>query len=64
VYFAEKDIWAYAWQMCMGILYIHSKGVIHRDIKCMNILLTDKNQTLKLGDMSESRMLDHNNYMR
>ena len=50
--------------MCMGILYIHSKGVIHRDIKCMNILLTDKNQTLKLGDMSESRMLDHNNYLR
>jgi serine/threonine protein kinase len=30
----------------------------------MNILLTDKNQTLKLGDMSESRMLDHNNYLR
>lgn len=50
--------------MCMGILHIHSRGVIHRDIKCMNILLTNNNQTLKLGDMSESRVLDHNNYLR
>jgi NIMA (never in mitosis gene a)-related kinase len=48
----------------MGILHIHSRGVIHRDIKCMNILLTNNNQTLKLGDMSESRVLDHNNYLR
>jgi len=30
----------------------------------MNILLTNNNQTLKLGDMSESRVLDHNNYLR
>jgi NIMA (never in mitosis gene a)-related kinase len=58
VYFAEKDIWDYAWQMCMGILHIHNRGIIHRDIKCLNIMMTDNNQKLKLGDMSESRVLD------
>jgi len=39
LYLAEKDIWAYAWQMCMGILHIHNRGIIHRDIKCLNIML-------------------------
>ena len=61
-YLAEKDIWAYAWQMCIGILHIHSKGIIHRDIKCMNLLI--KNGVLKLGDMSESRMLSSQAYIK
>lgn len=61
-YLAEKDIWAYAWQMCMGILHIHSKGIIHRDIKCMNLLIKDG--VLKLGDMSESRMLSSQAYIK
>ena len=48
--------------MCMGILHIHSKGIIHRDIKCMNLLI--KNGVLKLGDMSESRMLSSQAYIK
>lgn len=46
----------------MGLLHVHSKGVIHRDIKCMNILLTET--VLKLGDMSESRVLDVRTYIK
>lgn len=47
----------------MGILHIHSKGVIHRDIKCLNIMLTSQN-TVKLGDMSESRVLNNREYIK
>jgi len=64
VYFKEADLWAYAWQLCLGILHIHSKGIIHRDIKCLNIMLTNKYKTVKLGDMSESRVLDQQSYIR
>ena len=49
--------------MCLGVLHLHSRGVIHRDIKCMNMMLKsgacDTDYILKLGDMSESRVLDH-----
>ena len=38
--------------------------MIHRDIKCMNLLLTQNYKTIKLGDMSESRVLDHHSYIK
>ena len=30
----------------------------------MNLMLTDNNQILKLGDMSESRVLSHQSYIK
>ena len=58
--------------MCMGVLHLHSRGVVHRDIKCMNILLTGgikakkclEKANLKLGDMGESRVLDTESYIK
>lgn len=35
--------------MLMGMLYMHSKGIAHRDMKPQNILL-DKNYNIKLVD--------------
>ena len=48
----------------MGLLHLHTRGVIHRDIKCMNLLLSNNYKTVKLGDMSESRVLDHHSYIK
>ena len=64
MYLSEKDLWSYAWQICTGLLHLHTRGVIHRDIKCMNLLLTDNHKIVKLGDMSESRVLDHQSYIK
>jgi serine/threonine protein kinase len=50
--------------MCLGVLHLHRHDIIHRDIKCMNLMLKDAGQTVKLGDMSESRVLNDQSYIK
>ena len=40
-------------QMCFALKYIHSKRIIHRDMKPENILI--KGQDYKLGDFGISK---------
>ena len=58
-YIAEKDLWDYSYQILRAVQYLHKAGVIHRDIKCLNIFLSE-NKTIKLGDMGVSKFLPHN----
>ena len=46
---SEKLVGMYTAQVLEGLKYLHSQGVIHRDIKAAN-LLTDKQGTVKLAD--------------
>jgi NIMA (never in mitosis gene a)-related kinase len=52
----EEQIWKWFLQICQAIRYIHSKKIIHRDIKCQNIFLL-KNGQIKLGDFGISKVL-------
>jgi len=47
--FPETLVAAYIWQVLEGLVYLHQQGVIHRDIKAANILIT-KEGTVKLAD--------------
>jgi len=39
-----------------GVSYLHSKGVVHGDIKSLNFLVTE-NCVVKLGDLGEHRLI-------
>ena len=39
---------------CSGVSYLHSKGMMHCDIKSLNFLVTDK-LVVKLSDLGEAR---------
>ncbi|CAN8000227.1 unnamed protein product [Ixodes pacificus] len=43
-------------QILKGVQYIHSQGLIHRDLKPQNILFDSKGSTVKLGDFGLATM--------
>lgn len=55
-YISEEQIWTYFIQICRGLQYMHSKKILHRDIKTQNIFL-NKNGVIKLGDFGISKIL-------
>ncbi len=52
----EADILNIFSQMVSAIRYMHSKNVLHRDLKTANIFLT-KEEMVKIGDFGISKML-------
>lgn len=52
----ENTIWNYFIQILCGLNELHSKGVIHRDLKSANILMTAPD-LVKIGDLGISTVL-------
>lgn len=52
--FSEKTARRYYQQFISGVRYCHSQGVVHRDLKAENLLLS-KDNTLKICDFGLSR---------
>lgn len=49
---AHANLWFF--QLCRGIKYLHSLNYAHRDLKCENILISEK-MNIKIGDFGFSR---------
>jgi NIMA (never in mitosis gene a)-related kinase len=52
----ESEIWNIFIRISLGLYYLHSKKIIHRDLKSLNIFL-NKDNTVKLGDLGVAKML-------
>lgn len=52
----EARVWRYLVQSLLGLAYIHSKKIIHRDIKPQNLFL-DAADNVKIGDLGIARNL-------
>ena len=55
----EKIIWNFLLQCMSGLCYIHSKNIIHRDIKSENIFI-DNNMRIKIGDLNTCAIINNN----
>lgn len=56
----ESLIRIYLRQVCKGLAYLHSKGVVHRDIKASNLLIT-KDGNVKVSDFGIATTLTEDN---
>jgi NIMA (never in mitosis gene a)-related kinase len=53
---SEARVWRFFLQMCLGLEYLHSKKILHRDIKSMNVFLADKD-SVRIGDLGVAKVL-------
>src|SRR5215210_1637304 len=51
-----KDTLLYLEQVCAGLAHAHRCGVIHRDIKPQNLLLSADRQTVKIADFGVAKL--------
>lgn len=48
--FTLEDIKTYIYQLFEALEYCHSKGIMHRDVKPMNIIIDEKTKSSKVID--------------
>lgn len=51
--FSESEVKCIVMQVLKGLQYLHSRYIVHRDLKVSNLLMTDKG-CVKIGTRYES----------
>ncbi|CAI5756522.1 unnamed protein product [Candida verbasci] len=58
---AEMQIVNYTKQVIQGLAYLHDQGVVHRDVKAANVLLTE-NGDVKLADFGVATKVNNSHF--
>ena len=58
----ETKIWKFFIEMCLGLRYLHSNKILHRDIKTINMFLA-KDDQIKVGDLGVAKLLNQTQNM-
>ena len=59
---SEDLVWKLFIQILLGLNHMHSRKILHRDIKTLNVFLSE-NVDVKLGDMGVAKILSTNTNM-
>jgi NIMA (never in mitosis gene a)-related kinase 1/4/5 len=57
----EHKIWNFFIQACLGLQYLHTRKILHRDIKTINLFLT-KDEFVKIGDLGVAKTMKGMNF--
>ena len=57
--FSEKEILRYFAMICVAVHYVHSNGVVHRDVNPSNILITNQGNIKELLKLAGFGMSVH-----
>ena len=49
-------------QIISGVKYLHNKGIVHRDLKCENVLLTSERRAI-ISDFGFAKTIEQRNFM-
>ena len=63
LYIAEDIIWYLFEQICSGVKYLHATGIVHRDLKGLNIMLCKNGKLVKIVDLGGSRKVSKDTVM-
>lgn len=55
---SPEDAWAWTRQLALGIQAMHARGVVHRDLKPTNVMLSEVDRRVRILDLGIARWME------